>query len=202
MRPGLQVLANVSLRGERQQHAVWKQFSNFCGLLRVCKEPGLNIMGEILRTASAVGFGEDWLNLLLLRICLDEPHLSALFPMLCPDVQLDENEDVDRGNTCSAREQAFLLRTISEILSDRNWEIHVDNPFLREWGIWYVRNLLECDVENQKVVADLELQGTADVLEITGHSSAHFHLYRSSPWCRVNFERHLVLGGFINPLPS
>lgn len=42
-----------------------------------------------------------------------------------------------------------------------------DNPFLREWGIWSVRNMLEGNDENQKVVAELEIQGSADVPEIT-----------------------------------
>lgn len=43
-----------------------------------------------------------------------------------------------------------------------------DNPFLREWGIWCVRNLLEGNAENQKVVADLELQGSINVPELNG----------------------------------
>ncbi|PNX63759.1 ataxin-10, partial [Trifolium pratense] len=37
-----------------------------------------------------------------------------------------------------------------------------DNPYLREWGIWCVRNILEGNEENQKVVAELQLQGSAD----------------------------------------
>lgn len=42
------------------------------------------------------------------------------------------------------------------------------NPFVREWGIWSVRNLLEGNAENQQMVADLELQGSVDVPELTG----------------------------------
>lgn len=42
-----------------------------------------------------------------------------------------------------------------------------DNPFLREWGIWAARNLLEGNTENQKLVADLELQrSVVDVPEL------------------------------------
>lgn len=41
-----------------------------------------------------------------------------------------------------------------------------DNPFLREWGIWSVRNMLEGNEENQRIVTELELQGSADVPEI------------------------------------
>ncbi|GAU23426.1 hypothetical protein TSUD_331240 [Trifolium subterraneum] len=42
-----------------------------------------------------------------------------------------------------------------------------DDPYLREWGIWSVRNILEGNEENQKVVAELQLQGSADVPEIS-----------------------------------
>ncbi|RAL49154.1 hypothetical protein DM860_017184 [Cuscuta australis] len=41
-----------------------------------------------------------------------------------------------------------------------------DNPFLREWGIWAARNLLEGNKENQEVVAGLELQRSLDVPEL------------------------------------
>ncbi|XP_010419559.1 PREDICTED: ataxin-10-like [Camelina sativa] len=41
-----------------------------------------------------------------------------------------------------------------------------DNPFLREWGLWCVRNLLEGNPENQQVVAELEIQGSADVPQL------------------------------------
>ncbi|WJX78643.1 hypothetical protein P8452_61840 [Trifolium repens] len=42
-----------------------------------------------------------------------------------------------------------------------------DNPYLREWGLWCVRNVLEGNEENQKVVSELELQGSADVPQIS-----------------------------------
>ncbi|KAK4426663.1 Ataxin-10 [Sesamum alatum] len=42
------------------------------------------------------------------------------------------------------------------------------NPFLREWGIWSMRNVLEGNTENQQLVANLELQGSVDVPEIAG----------------------------------
>lgn len=52
----------------------------------------------------------------------------------------------------------FVL--LQQCVSDEN------NPFLREWGIWAVRNLLEGNLENKKLVAELEVQGSADVPEI------------------------------------
>ncbi|KAL2892320.1 Ataxin-10 [Bienertia sinuspersici] len=41
-----------------------------------------------------------------------------------------------------------------------------DNPFLREWGVWCASNLLQGNAENQKIVADLEMQGTVEVPEL------------------------------------
>ncbi|CAH2069105.1 unnamed protein product [Thlaspi arvense] len=41
-----------------------------------------------------------------------------------------------------------------------------ENPFLREWGLWCVRNLLEGNQENQKAVAELEMQGSVDVPQL------------------------------------
>ncbi|XP_048136371.1 ataxin-10 isoform X2 [Rhodamnia argentea] len=41
-----------------------------------------------------------------------------------------------------------------------------DNPFLREWGIWTVRNLFEGNTKNQQSVAELELRGTVNTPEI------------------------------------
>ncbi|CAI0397767.1 unnamed protein product [Linum tenue] len=38
-----------------------------------------------------------------------------------------------------------------------------DNPFLREWGIWTMRNLLEGNVENQNVLGELVIQGIVHV---------------------------------------
>ncbi|MED6224544.1 hypothetical protein PIB30_085179 [Stylosanthes scabra] len=44
--------------------------------------------------------------------------------------------------------------------------IDEDNPFLREWGINCARNMLEGNEENEKVVEQLEFQGTVDVPEL------------------------------------
>lgn len=60
------------------------------------------------------------------------------------------------------RERNGILLLLQQCVTDE------ENPFLREWGIWCVRNLLEGNVENQQVVAELELQGSIDVPEIAG----------------------------------
>ena len=60
------------------------------------------------------------------------------------------------------RERNGILLLLQQCVTDE------ENQFLREWGIWCVRNLLEGNVENQRVVAELELQGSVDVPEIAG----------------------------------
>ncbi|KAG9145964.1 hypothetical protein Leryth_025844 [Lithospermum erythrorhizon] len=54
------------------------------------------------------------------------------------------------------REKKGIVLLLQHAVADE------DNPFLREWGIWSVRNILENNAENQKIVADLELQGSID----------------------------------------
>lgn len=64
----------------------------------------------------------------------------------------DVQDDIRKKNG------VFVL--LQQCVADEN------NPFLREWGIWAVRNLLEGNLENKKLVAELEVQGFADVPEI------------------------------------
>ncbi|TMW88422.1 hypothetical protein EJD97_018580 [Solanum chilense] len=69
---------------------------------------------------------------------------------------------------------AYRRRHVQDEIRDKNGillllqqcVIDEDNPFLREWGIWCVRNLLEGNAENQGAITDLELQGTVDVPEL------------------------------------
>lgn len=58
------------------------------------------------------------------------------------------------------RERDGLLLMLQQCVTDD------ENPFLREWGLWCVRNLLEGNEENQKVVAELEMQGSVDVPQL------------------------------------
>ncbi|KAK2653753.1 hypothetical protein Ddye_013609 [Dipteronia dyeriana] len=60
------------------------------------------------------------------------------------------------------RERNGILLLLQQCVVDE------ENQFLREWGIWSVRNILEGNAENQQVVADLELQGSIDVPELSG----------------------------------
>lgn len=58
------------------------------------------------------------------------------------------------------RERDGLFLMLQQCVTDD------ENPFLREWGLWCVRNLLEGNEENQKVVAELEIQGSVDVPQL------------------------------------
>ena len=60
------------------------------------------------------------------------------------------------------RDKNGILLLLQQCVTDE------DNPFLREWGIWSVRNLLETNAENQRLVAEMELQGSVDVPELAG----------------------------------
>lgn len=61
------------------------------------------------------------------------------------------------------REKNGILLLLQQCVIDE------DNPYMREWGIFSIRNILEGNEENQRFVADLEMQGTVDVPEIAGH---------------------------------
>lgn len=59
------------------------------------------------------------------------------------------------------REQDGVLLLLQQGVTDE------DNPFLREWGLWAMRNILEGNEENQKLVAQIELQRAVDTPEIS-----------------------------------
>lgn len=70
---------------------------------------------------------------------------------------------------------AYKRKHVQDEIRDRNGILLMlqqcvtddENPFLREWGIWGVRNLLEGNSENQNVVSELEIQGSVNLPELT-----------------------------------
>lgn len=152
VRIGLQILGNVSLAGKEHQHAVWRhlftldfveiaQIRNrgtcdpLCMILYTCLEGDLGLVSdicsnkgwpmliEIIRSASAVGCGEDWFELLLSKICLEESYLSPLFSKLslCDDTAL--KSDIFEP------EQGFLLSSLSKILTEQISDISIFGDF-------------------------------------------------------------------------
>ncbi|KAI3415058.1 Atx10homo_assoc domain-containing protein [Psidium guajava] len=157
VRMALQALANVSLAGERHQQTIWVQFfpNEFLMLARIrrqdtvdplcmilytcqdgnpvrlaelCGDHGLSMVTEIARTASIVGFREDWFKLLLSIICLKEAHLPTLFAKLAVAPAID-SKDVQMDCDEFSPEQAFLLSILSEILNERMDDITVSTEF-------------------------------------------------------------------------
>ncbi|XP_019051877.1 PREDICTED: ataxin-10 [Nelumbo nucifera] len=157
-RIGLQVLGNVSLAGEEHRSAIWGQFFpvwfveiasirrpeisdalsmvlyNCCNgsherIGELCGIQGLPIVAEIIRTASTVGFREDWLKLLLSRVFFEDNHFPQLFSKLSSAQSTIIGGDVDHGDSLFTAAEVFLLSTLSEVLNQKIEEIIVSNDF-------------------------------------------------------------------------
>ncbi|KAJ6819593.1 putative ataxin-10 [Iris pallida] len=72
---------------------------------------GLPLLAELIATANTVGYQEEWLEWLLARTCVEEPHFHPLFRKL------------------GLPEQAFLLRILSNTLTSRPEEVAVTDGF-------------------------------------------------------------------------
>lgn len=126
-----------------------------------------------------------FLELLLDLLCDLEP--PAIIRNAERQGKLDEGTSLDAGKCCPykgfrrdlvavvgncayrrkhvqdwIRENNKLLVMLQQCVTDD------DNPFLREWGIWSMRNLLEGNEENQRKVSELEVQGSVDMPELAG----------------------------------
>lgn len=153
VRWGLQVLANVCLAGKEHQKAVWDEMfpAGFLSLARigkkevndplcmviytccdgndqwfgeVCSDGGWSVLVEIVRTASSASFGEDWIKLLLSRICLEDSQLPVLFSKL-RFMDIPDGEDTKTKDDQFSSEQAYLLQIISEILNERIGDVTI-----------------------------------------------------------------------------
>ncbi|MCD9643918.1 hypothetical protein HAX54_031803 [Datura stramonium] len=79
------------------------------GLLTdLCSEQGFPILTEILRTASAVGLKEDWLKLILSKICIEGSYISLIFFKLHSYPSI-ENNGVRYVADQFVIEQSYLL---------------------------------------------------------------------------------------------
>ncbi|XP_057791934.1 uncharacterized protein LOC131008857 [Salvia miltiorrhiza] len=154
----LQLLGNVSLAGEQHRNVVWRQFfplvfldiarvqnKETCDTLsmviytcvkgsseRAVKflgDAGLDIIVEIIRTVTIVGYREHWVKLLLFKICFEDSYFSPIFSKLSPVAEA-ENSDTNVGkNNSFGAEQALLLSILSEILNEELGDIVVSNDF-------------------------------------------------------------------------
>ncbi|KAH6755814.1 hypothetical protein C2S53_009086 [Perilla frutescens var. hirtella] len=152
----LQLLGNVSLAGEQHRDVVWHQVfplgfldiarvqsketcDTLCMVIYTCVEgnskrsiellgdAGLDIVVEIIRTVTIVGFRERWVILLLFKICFEDSYFSSFFSKLSPVAEAkNSDKNVSLMNNFGA-EQALLLRILSEILNEQLGDIAVSN---------------------------------------------------------------------------
>ncbi|KAK6932182.1 Ataxin-10 domain [Dillenia turbinata] len=140
IRMGLQVLANAALAGNEQQRVIWDHFfpDGFVGLARIRRRETCDPLCMIIYTCcdgdstllaelcgDCIGFEEDWLKILLSRVCFEEFCFLPLFLKLCPNDAPKGNENVPSRNYCFSLEQGFLLRILSEIVNERIGEISI-----------------------------------------------------------------------------
>ncbi|KAJ9539515.1 hypothetical protein OSB04_032248 [Centaurea solstitialis] len=158
IRMGLQVLANVSLAGKEHRGVIWDHvyslmFIEIAKLRRkdtcdplcmivytctegndalidkLCSENALPLFVEIVRTASLVGFGEDWLKLILSRTCIEESYFTPLFSKL----QYASTERTTDGGLCQThiftQDQSFLLSVLSEIINEQIEHVTISKDF-------------------------------------------------------------------------
>ncbi|CAN8308971.1 unnamed protein product [Cochlearia groenlandica] len=155
VRFGLQVIANVVLFGEKRQRNVWFRFyperlleiakirkretceplcmvlyACFDGSLEIasqlCSDQGLDIVAETVRTSSSFGSVEDyWLKLLVSRLCVEGDCFPELFSKLDkPDKVLVAHREAINKEMFT-KEQAFLLRMVSDIANERLKEVTI-----------------------------------------------------------------------------
>ncbi|GLU12617.1 hypothetical protein SLE2022_292810 [Rubroshorea leprosula] len=108
----------------------------------------------IIRKAMKQGENQDGTSLSLLKLCPYRGFRRDLVAVIgnCAYRRKHVQDKI--------RQENGVLLLVQQCVTDE------DNPFLREWGIWSVRNLLEGNAENQQMVADFELQGSIDVPEL------------------------------------
>lgn len=93
---------------------------------------------------------------------------SSVFPSSLPYVGYRRDIVAILGNAChrqkcvqdEIRQKGGLYTVLQQCVVDDQ------NPLLREWGLWAVRNLLEGNEENQKEIGGLEIQGGGSSPEI------------------------------------
>ncbi|XP_012083504.1 ataxin-10 [Jatropha curcas] len=157
----------------------------------------LTILRDISAQISKAGLDDDSVDVTntLLSDDLLELLLSALASLGPPELikkamRQNKNQELASSNSskpCPYRgfrrdivavigNCAFQRKNVQDEIRRKNGILlmlqqcvtDVDNPFLREWAIWSVRNLLEGNAENQQAVAELELQGSVDMPEFAG----------------------------------
>lgn len=154
----LQLLGNISLAGEQHRDVVWRQLfplgfldiarvqsmetcDTLCMVIYTCVEDsnerymellgdaGLDIIVEIIRTVTKVGFKEHWVKLLLSTICFEDSYFSLVFSKLSAVAEAENSDKKVSEITSFGAEQALLLSILSETLNEQIGDIVVSNDF-------------------------------------------------------------------------
>lgn len=93
-------------------------------LAELCKtETGLPILLEVIATARAVAYKDDWLYWLLCKVCIEEPYFSHVFMGLGLPSTLDNS--IKCGSVHFTGDQRFLLEVLTEYLRDRPKDVSI-----------------------------------------------------------------------------
>ncbi|KAL3632250.1 hypothetical protein CASFOL_025234 [Castilleja foliolosa] len=150
----LQVLGNVSLAGEQHRSFVWNRFfpdkfldiakvrsketcDPLCMVIYTCSEgsaelftePGQHIVVEIIQTITIAGFTQDWVKLLLSKICIEEPYFPSIFSKLPRAAETGNSDENASQIHHFGAEKSFFLSILSEILNERVGDIVISNDF-------------------------------------------------------------------------
>ncbi|KAJ3682091.1 hypothetical protein LUZ60_014664 [Juncus effusus] len=95
-------------------------------------ETGIQILAEIITTASQVGYGEEWLEWLLFKTCVEQQKFSLIFPSLISPNQ-NNNPNLSFTDEINPKyfnsNHSFLLGLLSKCLTERPKEVSISNKF-------------------------------------------------------------------------
>ncbi|CAM6092059.1 unnamed protein product [Calypogeia fissa] len=151
------LLASDSTHGDRTEMATRLLSHGLVDLL-------LSLL-EVLGPPEAPGKG-DTSGGILLEDTLS--HDSGRFPSKNPYLGYRRDivaviANISHRNTLvqdRVREKGSLLVVLQQCVVDK------ENPFLREWGLWAMRNLLEGNERNQQEIAQLEVKQSVNLPEL------------------------------------
>ncbi|KAI3955479.1 hypothetical protein MKW92_006771 [Papaver armeniacum] len=158
VRFGLELLGNVCGGGEEHQAAVWFRlfpvvFEDIAGIRekktsdvlsmviynccngskdimrQLSGVQGLHIVAEIVRTASRVVPGEDWLFLLLDKLCLEESCFLPLFLSLTTPGDLEKNDHLKGTDEICTLETEFILSSLCESFDEYGNKLNLSKEF-------------------------------------------------------------------------
>ncbi|KAK3020366.1 hypothetical protein RJ639_047819 [Escallonia herrerae] len=163
VRMGLQVLGNIPLPGKEHQHAVWHQFFplEFAKIARVRRRDTCDPLCMYLEILQGL-------------LSLSRKLSLAGLPTGSADTDVLGYSLTILRDICACDCVMALIRKATNQVQNPEAE-HTYSPklcpykgFRKDLVAVIVRNLLEGNVENQRVVSELELQGSVNVPEIAG----------------------------------